>query len=54
MLGRQLLNQYFDQSQVNLDLSKFKNGVYFIKIQSNGISEIRKIIKTNCTVISKS
>jgi hypothetical protein len=45
MLGRQLINKSINQTDVELDLSTFQSGVYFIKIESNGSSETRKIIK---------
>lgn len=45
MLGRRLLNLGFAQNDVEVDVTALKNGIYFIKILSNGISETRKIIK---------
>lgn len=45
MLGRQLINKDLSQTEVEVDLSHFQNGVYLIKIKVNDEVEINKIIK---------
>jgi len=45
ILGKRIIDTVFENKDVEVNLSALKNGIYFIKIQSNGISETRKIIK---------
>jgi hypothetical protein len=45
MLGRQISSQKYDTFDVELNLSEFKDGIYFIKINSGSTFTTRKIIK---------
>ena len=45
-LGQKVLKQYPNQSNIVIDLSTLKKGIYFVKIvDSNGNSYVRKIVK---------
>ncbi|MFN2262044.1 MAG: endonuclease [Psychroflexus sp.] len=43
--GQKLLTKYSDNKALNLNISELKSGVYLFKINQNGISEVKKLIK---------
>ncbi|WP_127845084.1 endonuclease [Psychroflexus aestuariivivens] len=43
--GQKLLTKYAEGKTLNLDISRLKSGVYLFKINQNGISEVKKLIK---------
>ena len=43
LLGREMLNSVF-YSSLKLDISKLKKGIYILKLETNGIVEMKKII----------
>jgi hypothetical protein len=47
LLGKDLINfeRQLDNGNISIDLSNLKTGIYFIKINSDEISTIKKIIK---------
>lgn len=45
MQGRIIINQNYNQKQVNLDLSAYQNGVYALKIKTETTEMQKKIIK---------
>lgn len=45
LLGTQLIDKKIAKGSSVIDISSLPNGTYFIKIESNNFTEVRKIIK---------
>lgn len=45
ILGKEVLNQYGDSREMNLDLSGLANGVYLAKVESQGITQTVRVVK---------
>jgi len=45
VLGKEIVNQKLNGSNLSLDLSQLSNGLYFLKIKSNGMEKAIKIMK---------
>ena len=43
--GRVVINQTTNEDLINLNVSNLANGVYYVKVLSNGESEVMKIVK---------
>ncbi len=43
--GREVYSTNSNLNTINVDLSNFSNGVYFVKIESNGVSETIRVVK---------
>jgi len=45
VLGKEIVNQKLNGSNLSIDLSQLSNGLYFLKIKSNGMEKALKIMK---------
>jgi uncharacterized repeat protein (TIGR01451 family) len=45
VLGKTIQNKKINNSKAELDLSTFSNGIYFVKIQSEGLEKVIKVVK---------
>ncbi len=45
VLGKEILNQKGDSKEMLLDITNLSKGVYFTKVESNGIIQTIRVIK---------
>jgi hypothetical protein len=43
--GQELIKQQMNESKIQIDISKLKSGIYFVKVSNENAVEVRKIIK---------
>ena len=45
VLGKMIYNENVNTTSIQLDVSGFQKGIYFLRVKSNGSEEVIKMIK---------